>query len=175
MNTLAHWVFGYGSLLWNPGFAYVSKSKVRVDGYARRMWQGSTDHRGTPEYPGLVCTLVPGDFCWGMAYQISDQDWPRIRAELDYREKDGYDLVRLAAEGPDGRLEVWTYVADERNPSYIGAQSTSALAERMARAAGESGPNWDYLFRLETVLRELDIEDEHVFDLAEELRARLVQ
>lgn len=146
---------------------------MRVLGYARRMWQGSTDHRGTPDYPGLVCTLVPGDFCWGVAYEISDREWPRIRAELDYREKDGYDLVRLPAEGPDGPLEVWTYVADERNPSYIGHRPTPELAERMVHAAGESGPNWDYLFRLETVLRKLEIEDEHVSELAEELRTRL--
>lgn len=134
------------------------------------MWQGSTDHRGTPEFPGLVCTLVPGEFCWGLAYEIPDQDWPAIRAELDYREKDGYDLVRLRADNPEGQIEVWTYVADERNPSYIGSQPDADLVFRMARAAGESGPNWDYLFRLETRLRELDIEDAHVFGLAEQLR-----
>lgn len=145
--------------------------KVKLPGFARRFWQGSTDHRGTPEFPGLVCTLVPieGQFCWGLAYLISDEDWPGIRDVLDYREKDGYELVRLRCDHAEVQ-EVWTYVADEGNPSYIGPRPRDELVRRMAHAAGESGPNPEYLFRLERRLAELQIEDPHVTDLAAALR-----
>jgi len=131
------------------------------------MWQGSTDHRGTPDYPGLVCTLVPDPErgCWGLAYAVADEDWDEIRALLDFREKDGYELHRLPAED----LLCWTYVARECNPSYIGDQPLGELARRINRATGPSGPNRDYLIRLHQTLLELDIHDPHVTRLMVEL------
>jgi len=63
------WVFGYGSLIWRPAMAYVARRASRIDGWARRFWQASTDHRGTVEAPGRVLTLVESDGAvWGMAY-----------------------------------------------------------------------------------------------------------
>ncbi len=119
----------------------------------------------------MVCTLVPdpGAGCWGLAYEISDQDWPAIRAELDYREKDGYQLRKVSARWEECELTCWTYVADEHNPSYLGEQPLAQLAERIGRAAGPSGHSSDYLLRLAQILEELEIEDEHVRQLVEAL------
>ncbi|MBS2040693.1 gamma-glutamylcyclotransferase [bacterium] len=167
MNTLSHNVFGYGSLLWNPGFEYTQVRKVWLPDWSRRLWQGSTDHRGTPDFPGLVCTLVPnpGHGCWGLAYEVNDQDWPRIRAELDYREKDGYQLQRVNTLQNEQWLACWTYVADSSNPSYIGERPLPELAWRIRNAVGPSGHSADYLRRLHGTLLELQIEDSHVSEL----------
>lgn len=136
------------------------------------MWQGSTDHRGTPEFPGLVCTLIPGDGCWGLAYEISDQDWPAIQAELDYREKDGYTLHRVMGRWQNQDLPCWTYVADQHNPSYIGDRPLSELAWRIGKAAGPSGHSADYLLRLHETLEQLEIEDSHVSELVTLIQAQ---
>lgn len=121
----------------------------------------------------MVCTLVPnsGDGCWGLAYEIPDQDWPAIQAELDYREKDGYQLKRVSARWQDQDLPCWTYVADEHNPSYLGDQGFDRLVERIRRAAGPSGASIDYLLRLAQTLDELEIQDDHVRQLREALTA----
>lgn len=169
MNALTHNVFGYGSLLWNPGFVYTQVRKVWLPDWSRRLWQGSTDHRGTPEFPGLVCTLVPspGEGCWGLAYEVSDQNWPCIRAELDYREKDGYGLQQVTARFENEWLPCWTYVADQANPSYIGDRPLAELAWRIRIAVGPSGHSADYLRRLHQTLLELEIQDGHVLELLE--------
>lgn len=111
-----------------------------------------------------------GQGCWGLAYEISDQDWPAIQAELDYREKDGYQLRQVTARWQDEALLCWTYVADEQNPSYIGEVPWDELVERIRRAAGPSGHSADYLLRLAQTLQELEIEDPHVIQLVQSLR-----
>ena len=66
------WLFGYGSLIWRPASPFVERRPASARGYARRFWQGSTDHRGVPEAPGRVVTLLPsaGDRCEGVAYRV---------------------------------------------------------------------------------------------------------
>jgi len=176
MNAIrTHWIFGYGSLLWNPGFPYLRSQKVEVPGWSRRLWQGSTDHRGTPEYPGVVCTLVAAahQSCWGLAYEVSGDDWPAIRLELDYREKDGYQLEVVQALGPGGEPRpCWCYVARPDNPSFLGQPSLPELVRRIARARGPSGTSRDYLRRLLQRLSELEIADPHVEQLWRELNRR---
>lgn len=112
----------------------------------------------------------PGQGCWGLAYEVCDRDWPKIRAELDYREKDGYQLQRVNARQQETWLPCWTYVADAANPSYIGDQPLSQLAWRIRNAVGPSGPSADYLWRLHTTLLELEIEDGHVLELIQALQ-----
>ena len=132
------------------------------------MWQGSTDHRGTPEYPGVVCTLVAleGQECVGRAYAVRDEDWPELRLQLDYREKDGYQLERLSTrEG----LEVWCYVARPDNPSYLGQPNISELARRIARAQGPSGTSLDYFLRLRTTLAQMGVTESHFEELWQRL------
>ncbi len=84
----AIWLFGYGSLIWKADFPYLERRPAHIHGWVRRFWQGSHDHRGTPEAPGRVVTLVrePGAVCHGMAYRIT----PEVLAPLDVREKNGY-------------------------------------------------------------------------------------
>ncbi len=70
------WIFGCGSLVWRPAFPYARRRRACVRGWARRFWQDSTDHRGTPDAPGRVVTLVPelDATCWGIAYRVEAEN-----------------------------------------------------------------------------------------------------
>lgn len=168
-------IFGYGSLVWRPAFAYASREAGYVRGYARRFWQGSTDHRGVPEAPGRVVTLTqePQAECWGMLYRVGAEDVDAVVAQLDWREKGGYrreDLEVVTSRGPELAL---TYVAMPGNPNYLGPASIEELASQIQHAVGPSGANVEYVLRLEEALRDIGGEDEHVFAVAQAVR-RLV-
>lgn len=159
------WIFGYGSIIWNPGFGYEERSLASVPGWKRRFWQGSTDHRGLPENPGRVVTLVRDrrEECIGMAFRVLPPELTRIARELDEREKGGYVRRSLRLELSDGRLvEALTYVAERDNPNYLGFDKPHAVARQILGAVGPSGPNLDYLQRLARVLEELGVDDPHV-------------
>lgn len=161
------WLFGYGSLIWKADFPYLERRPAHIHGWSRRFWQGSHDHRGTPEAPGRVATLVrdPAALCHGMAYRIT----PAVLAPLDVREKNGYlrEVVSLCFDdAAGGRTEGLIYLAGEENAAFLGDAPPDAIAEQVARAHGPSGPNRDYLLNLAEALRELEVEDPHVFDLA---------
>lgn len=159
------WIFGYGSIIWNPSFVYVERSLASAPGWKRRFWQGSTDHRGLPENPGRVVTLVRDrrELCVGMAYRVDPEELARITNELDYREKGGYVRRHLELELHDGRgVRALTYVAERDNPNYLGSGKPAELARQILGAAGPSGHNLDYLQRLARVLEELGVDDPHV-------------
>lgn len=174
-DTRAHWVFGYGSLVWRPAFAHVERVEGFIEGFARRFWQASPDHRGMPEAPGRVVTLVPeaGARCHGVAYRLAPAQATEILAALDHREQNGYarHLVRVHAEGRviDGAI-VWIATAD--NPSYLGPLSVAEIARVVRTAAGPSGPNREYVERLAEALAAMNGLDAHVAELVDEL-ARL--
>ena len=115
---MRHWVFGYGSLIWRVDFPYLERRRATLHGWARRFWQGSHDHRGTPEAPGRVLTLIPAPnaACVGMAYSVDDA----VFAHLDHREKNGYARMTLTIALCDGakRVPSVVYVADQGNPVY---------------------------------------------------------
>jgi cation transport protein ChaC len=167
------WVFGYGSLVWRPAFAYRERRPAFVRGYARRFWQGSTDHRGLPGAPGRVVTLLPEAeaVCWGTAYRLDPEQAERVLRELDHREKGGYDRLHLEVAFREGGAPALalTYVATRANPNYLGPASLEAIAEQVRRSSGPSGPNLDYVLRLAEALREMGARDEHVFALEAEL------
>ena len=163
------WVFGYGSLIYKVDFPYLAKAPAFIEGYVRRFWQGSHDHRGTPDAPGRVVTLIAESnaVCNGMAYLVE----PQVFEHLDYREKNGYlritrDLVFV--ESGD-RKEGIVYIADEDNSAFLGAASELEIAEHIARSFGPSGSNADYLLELAEVLRGMGIEDDHVFAIEKHL------
>jgi cation transport regulator ChaC len=163
------WLFGYGSLIFKADFPYLERRPARLDGWSRRFWQGSHDHRGTPEAPGRVVTLVsdPGAICLGMAYLITPEEF----AHLDHREKNGYLRIATPLHLDDGRtVEGLVYVAAEDNAAYLGPESELAIARQIASAVGPSGPNKDYVYGLALALRELGWHDEHVFGIESELR-----
>lgn len=169
----AIWLFGYGSLVWRPAFVHVARRPARLHGWARRFWQGSTDHRGIPEAPGRVVTLVreAGAVCGGMAYRIDPAEQEAVLAELDWRERGGYERVELelvlvgGEHGPEEVVPGLTYVATASNPHYLGPASLEAIAAQIRRSHGPSGPNPEYVIRLAEALRTLGEEDAEVFAL----------
>jgi len=134
-----------------------------LSGWSRRFWQGSHDHRGLPDAPGRVVTLIetPGARCVGVAYSIAHDTFEH----LDHREKNGYDRIDVAIELERGRVEAVVYVAAPGNVAYLGAAAPIDIARQIVASRGPSGSNREYLERLAHALRELDAPDEHVFEL----------
>jgi cation transport protein ChaC len=170
MNNVPVWVFGYGSLIYKTDFAYLERSAAHIHGWKRRFWQGSHDHRGTPTAPGRVVTLLPepGAVCAGMAYLVT----PDVFVHLDHREKNGYARVRTEFFFAGGRhTSGLVYIADENNEAYLGPASEEAIAQHIARSAGPSGSNREYLLRLAAALRAMGEHDAHVFNIERHLLA----
>lgn len=169
------WIFGYGSLIWRAAFPHVARRPARIEGWARRFWQGSTDHRGIPGAPGRVVTLVrePRARCAGVAYRIADPHVAQVLAELDERERGGYErhavpLHLAPVDGESAQISTgWVYVASEDNPNYLGPAPLAEIAAVIRRASGPSGPNLEYALRLATELRALQAEDPEIFALEE--------
>ena len=164
------WVFGYGSLIYKVDFPYLAREIASITGWQRRFWQGSHDHRGTPEAPGRVVTLIPARnvICKGVAYLVEHP----VFEHLDHREKNGYQRVPIEialknrAETVNGVL----YVADPENPAFLGPAPMAELATHIAGSRGPSGSNRDYVLQLAESLRELGDDDPHVRELASRLR-----
>ncbi len=166
------WIFGYGSLMWRPDLPFVEVRDVCVHGYQRRFWQASPDHRGTPEAPGRVVTLVAaaGAVCWGRAYRLDAEKWGAALSRLDHREKAGYQRVVTEIYGRDEPRPIGralAYVATDRNPGFVGPAPLAEIAEVIRSARGPSGSNRDYLLALERTLAEIRVTDDHVSALAD--------
>lgn len=166
------WIFGYGSLVWRPEFSYLDRRPAFIQGWSRRFWQGSTDHRGVPGAPGRVVTLVaePQAACWGMAYRVAAGETDAVLSYLDYREKGGYRLERMrltfvADDGEGAGPEGLVYIATPDNPNYLGPAAAEAIARQVLGSRGPSGSNDEYVLRLAEALREIGAEDAHVFDI----------
>jgi len=173
------WVFGYGSLIWRPAMAYVARRAGRIDGWARRFWQASTDHRGTAEAPGRVLTLIESDAgVWGMAYAIARAAWPQTEAALELREQQGYarltvDIGLSAGEQAGGVVEIVAgllYVATPANPYFVGPEPLDVTAEVVRRSRGPSGSNIEYVLELERTLAAMGATDPEVSLLAEHVK-----
>lgn len=172
----SNFVFAYGSLIWRPGFTYQAVSKASVAGFERRFWQASHDHRGTPELPGRVVTLVPvpNGSCWGLVYRLPETGLDVILSELDHREKDGYRREWLSVHSEQwGELQALTWVATEQNPSWRGGEPVDKLAHLISQRTGPSGSNVDYLMNLSQALIECGINDPYI-ELLTESVARIL-
>lgn len=166
------WIFAYGSLIWRPDFEFSERRSGCVRGWSRRFWQASTDHRGVPGAPGRVVTLDhdPDAICWGLAYRVAPEAGDRVLAKLDHRESGGFERVSLEVSlGADRGSTVCaiTYVAGPANPNYLGHAPLPEIAEQVRGAHGPSGSNLEYALRLAESLRDHDIDDDHVFGIAE--------
>lgn len=164
------WLFGYGSLVWRADFAYSERRPARLRNWSRRFWQGSHDHRGTPQAPGRVLTLIaePGALCDGVAYRIAAKEL----GPLDLREKNGYLRFQAPLEFADGDVaQGLVYIATEANAAWLGEAPEDAIARHVADAVGPSGRNRDYVLHLADALRELGSVDAHVFAVERHLRA----
>uniref|UniRef100_A0A0G4HY76 glutathione-specific gamma-glutamylcyclotransferase n=1 Tax=Chromera velia CCMP2878 TaxID=1169474 RepID=A0A0G4HY76_9ALVE len=185
------WIFGYGSLCWrNDDFSFVEKKTGKIQGFCRRFFQLSTDHRGTPTFPGRVATVIPvrgdqADSSWvvGVAYRIADEEADKVLAYLDFREKGGYTrhLVDVSPLGgqesgsTEGPIRAVMYAGTEDNPAYSSFPDEGEELEKAVRqihkAVGPSGPNVDYLRNVATFLHSCGAEaeqlDHHTIGLAD--------
>lgn len=163
------WVFGYGSLIWRPGFSYSQAHWATLDDWSRRFWQGSHDHRGTPQAPGRVLTLVPfpGERCKGRVFGIEKAHVAGILEELDYREKNGYvrRTVRVNTVQA-GSIDALTYIAPANNSAWLGDAPDEAIALQIRNSSGPSGPNRDYVLSLHQALMAEGIDDHHIQAIA---------
>ena len=163
------WIFGYGSLVWRPAFDFAERRAGFIRGYQRRFWQASTDHRGTPEAPGRVVTLVdaPDEVTWGMGYRVAEHALPAVLEELDYREKQGYERVMTQLGFRDREpVETLVYIATPSNENFLGPAALETIARVVRASSGPSGHNREYVLRLAAALADMQVVDPHVRDLA---------
>jgi len=166
-------VFGYGSLIWRPGFPYVSACIASAPGWARRFWQGSPDHRGTPEFVGRVVTLIEdqSESCAGRLFEIESHNESDVLTYLDGRESGGYERVSITCTLDSGEsVSALTYIATPGNPNFLGDATVGRILEQIMGAEGESGTNREYVIELDEALRAAKIIDHHVAIIASGLR-----
>lgn len=159
------WVFGYGSLMWSPGFRSSEKSAGRVHGYHRSLCVYSHRYRGTPKRPGLVMGLCRGGSCWGMAFRVPAARARRVLLNLWLREmrnrvyRPRFVGVRVRA----GReVRALAFVADAGHLQFAGDLDAARTAQIVARGNGERGHNIDYLSFTLAHMHELGVRDPHL-------------
>jgi cation transport protein ChaC len=163
------WVFGYGSLIWRPGFAHVETRRARLFGYRRSLCVYSFVHRGTRERPGLVLGLDRGGSCVGLAFRVDGAARDEVIGYLREREQvtSVYLERTLAARLETGEtIETVAYVADRTHEQYAGALSEVEAAAVVRGAVGQSGRNEDYLESTVEHLQGLGIRDHWLEDVA---------
>ena len=157
------WVFGYGSLLWNPGFDVAETILARLPDYHRSFCMRSIHHRGSLTNPGLVLALdeAAGAACLGVALRVASGAEPETLAYLRERElvSAAYLEKNLRVDLTDGRrVDAVTYVIDRDHDQYC-TLSLEQQAQIIALAVGGRGPNTEYLWNTASHLSQLGIED----------------
>jgi glutathione-specific gamma-glutamylcyclotransferase len=168
------WIFGYGSLIWDPGFPVAERRIGRVRGWHRSFCMRSIHHRGSVESPDLVLALdrAEGAFCTGVAFRVIDGAEEATVEALRARElvSSAYLETRLAVETREGLLEALTYVIDPDHVQYCHLE-LEEQARIIASATGGRGLNRDYLWSTAAHLTELGIADPDLEWLATRVRA----
>ncbi|MDG4903659.1 MULTISPECIES: gamma-glutamylcyclotransferase [unclassified Mesorhizobium] len=159
------WVFGYGSLIWRPGFAHVETRRARLYGFRRSLCVYSFVHRGTRERPGLVLGLDRGGSCVGLAFRVPGDLRDEVLSYLRERElvtsvylERTLD-VRLDGAGQGGTVEAVAYIVDRAHEQYAGGLHAGHAAKVVRGAVGQSGRNEDYVLSTVEHLRALGIRD----------------
>ena len=171
------WLFGYGSLMWNPAIHIVGQMPGRIHGYHRSFCLWTAMGRGSPEHPGLMLALEPGGSCQGIALRVAaeaaEQEleivWNREMVSGAYVPR----LVRIHAD--DGPFTAITFVINRAHERYAGPLPISTMVEAIAHAEGHLGRNSDYLFNTVAHLDELDVGDGPLHDLARRVRKCLAE
>ena len=168
------WLFGYGSLMWRPGFDFAERRRATLRGRQRALCVRTVHHRGTAARPGLVMGLKPGGSCTGIAYRVAAEHAEAVAAYLRERELDRYPVYResaAAVELDDGRtVSATTYLPRAGHPDFL---PDLGLAQQLAvvrRARGVSGGNADYVRSAARALRGLGIEEPEIFALEAALK-----
>lgn len=155
------WVFGYGSLMWNPAFLFDEQRLGAVKGWHRRFCLNLTRGRGTPECPGLMLALDRGGACRGMAFRIAGAQaraelllvWRREMLSGSYLAR----WVNVATEA--GPVRAVTFVVNPKHARYVGRMSEAEAAARIAAATGELGSCLDYFDRTVASLEAFGLRD----------------
>ena len=155
------WIFGYGSLMWNPGFEHLEGVPALLRGYHRDFCMYSYRHRGTRARPGLVLALAPGGSCRGMAYRVAGGGAREVLDYLHEREMGSYiyEARWVPVTAGERRVRAHTYVADVRHPRFGGKLPPARAAEIIAAGSGESGRNIDYLESTVSHLKTMGLND----------------
>lgn len=156
------WVFGYGSLIWRPGFEYIAAEQAFLRGAHRCLCIYSSRYRGTPEKPGLVFGLMPGGSCHGRAFQVDPKHWDQVQAYLWDRELLGgvyrptIRRVRLET-GQD--VKALTFLAIKKHRSFAGTLALDEQIRIVRDGVGCRGPNLDYVLNTASHLEQMGISD----------------
>jgi cation transport protein ChaC len=159
-----HWVFGYGSLMWRPGFPYEEARHARLTGYRRCFCIYSVHHRGTAKRPGMVLGLDRGGACEGIAYRVAAANaaetvrYLRAREQVNGVYREAHVPVELI-EGPRREVLALTYIVERAHPSYAGRLPLALQARLIRGGRGLSGNNLDYLISTLRHLSELGIRE----------------
>ena len=144
------WIFGYGSLMWRPGFQFAEAVKARLTGFRRCFCIYTTNHRGTPLRPGLVLGLDRGGVCDGVAYRVAPEharstaEYLRVREQVNGVYREAHLPVTL--DGPEHReVLAQAYIVERAHPGYAGRLPLRLQAHLIRGARGISGNNLDYL------------------------------
>ncbi|MES0824412.1 gamma-glutamylcyclotransferase [Ruegeria sp. SCP11] len=169
------WVFGYGSLLWNPGFPVARSEHGTLHGYARSFCMSSIHHRGTEDHPGLVLALneQTDAHCKGLALAVEAGHEDRTLHELRERElvSSAYLEKMLDVHLDSGEVvNAVTYVIDADHVQYCGGMPLEEQAQIIAHAVGGRGPNTEYLYNTAEHLAEIDLRDPDLEWLAQRVR-----
>jgi glutathione-specific gamma-glutamylcyclotransferase len=165
------WVFGYGSLIWNPGFEFLEQKPARLIGEHRSLCIYSMVHRGTPEKPGLVLGLDRGGACQGVAFRVAQE---RRQATVQYlREREQAthvyrEVMRSVWIEGDARHRVsaLAYVADRSHDQYAGRLSLDEQLRLVRQGHGNYGPNDEYVIATVAALEAQGIRDTPLHHLA---------
>ena len=171
-------MFGYGSLMWRPGFEFVEKAPAALIGAHRSLCIYSFHHRGTPEHPGLVLGLDEGGACRGVAFRVSGDKSQSTLAYLREREQvtdvyvESFRPVSLL-DGSGREFEALCYTVDRGHPQYAGRLSLEAQERLVRSAVGRSGANIEYVLNTVRHLEEAAIHDVELAALAQRLAAAM--
>ena len=169
------WVFGYGSLMWRPGFDFAEKAPAALIGAHRSLCIYSFHHRGTQDHPGLVLGLDEGGACRGIAFRVAPAHAEPTLSYLRDREQVTSVYVETMKpvsllDGSGRELEALCYIADRAHPQYAGRLSLEAQARLVRSASGLAGANIDYVLNTVRHLEEAGIHDVELMALAQRLR-----
>ncbi len=176
MGESGVWVFGYGSLMWRPGFEHVERAEALLRGYRRRLCVVSRHHRGTDDRPGLVMGLDRGGSCRGAAYRVAPEAVAETLAYLHERETAHYPVYRRATVtidlvGHPSRVPAIAYTVDRRLPDYAGDLTIRQQAAIVSDARGISGHNADCVRSTVRHIQEMGLRDPALEALLAELEA----
>ena len=167
------WVFGYGSLMWRPGFDFEESVRAKLFGAHRSLCVLSHTHRGTQQSPGLVLGLDHGGSCLGLAFRVAEKEGESVIDYLRERELDNrvYVEARRQVRFESGiESDALVYVVDRQHPQYVGDMSHAKALDIIRRGHGDSGPNRDYVVNTADHLDKLGISDPELEWLASKLR-----